>query len=238
MCKLRGIFLLMVSLLLFVQVAMAADRGVYLGLWGAASMPQNQNSFSDLYSSGMGFGGQVGGTLMNKTQIVFNASHNVYSEKMQGLEEYYLAVLQDAYAIRKLTTPIMVSSPAVSGGGLTVQQFSLNLVQPLLQSRLGVYVMAGPGLYLYRYKSVTMTATKQTTDPLTSKITTDPDGFVQPHQVKYTFAFEAGAGAEYALLSKLALFAEGKYNYTKAHNASTESYRNFISGKLGVRYHL
>jgi hypothetical protein len=241
MYKIKVILASVIILVCLVSIAGSqmntADKSI--GLFGNLNIPQNQNFFSDLYDNGYGYGLEYQKHLIKNTKLVFNFVQSTYSEKPEAMRDHYTDVMyRNTVASNPATTTVAIDSVVTTGGALAVQQFSLNVMQYLLTSGVNVYVTGGPGLYRYRYDEVENSAVRYLTDTTTGTTQEAAITYVTKGYVKYCLAIIGGLGFEFNLANRIAIFAEGKYNYVHYHRESGGAYRNFMTGVIGLRYGL
>jgi len=235
MNKFKLITSLLISVMCLSGMALAQDRTAFISLFGHMGIPQSQNDFKDLYSTGYGMGAQIGGKLMNKTNIILGFSYVPFSQKDEAVADVLYAELKKYIAL--IEPASVLSDPVLTGGGLALQQYTATLMQPIFSKRLSLYALAGTGLTVFHQKKTTLTATKTGVDVWTKLTGSFPSARTVKESNKLCLGLHAGVGVEFKLASALSLFAEGRYDYTKKPNASDESYRNMQSAVLGARYY-
>ena len=235
--KLMATTLVLVMSLVVMVITPGYSAEKTIGLLGSLGLPQSQNNFSDLYGTGFGFGLEYKRNLINKTNLVLGFSHTIYAEDTEALASFYRDVMQaNCNARWWLTTQAKIGSAAATGGGLAVQTFSAAISQYLINSEVGVYLVAGPGLYLYRWDELTVTAPRTVYDPAKDTTTELEETLKRRESVKFVPAFFGGLGLEFNVLSNISLFVEGKYSYVRNPREGSGSYGNIITGVGGVRY--
>ena len=214
----------------------SADKGI--GVHGNVGLPQSSANFKQLFDNGFGFGLEFKKHLINKTKVVLSFSQTTFAEKQDELLNYYMETLQQNAVWRFPTTTVVThDSPTMTSGGLTLQQFSVNLQQYVISGNLGIYATAGPGLYVYNYDDVEVKAKRHQNNTLTG-VVTDRDVTLKDGGAKYCFALNVGAGVEVNVLHRVAVFAEGKYHVVRNTSELGGSYRDFIGAVAGLRYAL